>query len=218
MKKRLPLIIIMICTAMIYMGCKKDNGGSASDYAASINDKTWWGMFTYAGDTTEYYSVHFNTDNSLTWNQLLGEYSGTWSLSGNHLTMDFGLNSIAITTDITNDNKLTNIKTNNTTVVNSGQLLVNPAQPVLDGTVWKGVFTDKIGSTYNMGAEFKSGGKVTIGLDGLVAETFSYTRSASGITIRAKSGSDTWFGVIMTDSKIIGTVDKAENKWEVTKQ
>src|ERR1700681_2137515 len=139
MKKHLRIAIIILTVFMISSGCKKDNGGSSAANTASITDKTWWGMFTYAGDTTEYYSAHFNADGSLTWNQSLAEYAGKWTLNSNHLAMDIGPGSIAITADISNGSKLVNIHTNNTTVVNSGQLLSAPSQQPLDGTVWKGV-------------------------------------------------------------------------------
>ena len=217
MKKYLPYTMFILSAVLILSGCKKDST-SSGNYSASVSDKTWWGLFTYAGDTTEYYSVHFNTDNSLVWNQMLGEYAGTWSISSNHLTMNLGINSLIITADITGDNKLANIKTNNSSVINIGQLLTNPSQLSLDGTIWKGVFTDKIGSTYNMTMEFQTGGQVVIGLDGLTADTFTYARSASGVTIRAINGSDIWFGIIQSDTKMIGTEDKAENKFELTKQ
>lgn len=219
MKKHLRIAIVILGVIMISSGCKKDNASSSTNSNSTyIIDKTWWGMFTYAGDTTEYYSAHFNADSSMTWNQSLGEYPGKWSLNSNHLTMDIGPGSITITADIANGNKLTNIHTNNTTIVNSGQLLSAPSQQPLDGTIWKGVFSDKIGSTYNFEIDFKPGSKVDIGFDGLVATTYSYTRSASGVTIRTFNGdNEVWFGIIMSDTKMEGT-DRPENKWEVTKQ
>jgi hypothetical protein len=219
MKKYLQTAMIILGITIISPGCKKDNNSSSNNSsAASINNQTWWGLFTYAGDTTEYYSVHFNPDSSLTWNQYLGEYTGKWSLSSNHLKMDFGPNSIVITADVTADNKLTNLKTNNSSVINSGQLLPNPTHEVLDGTVWKGIYSDKIGSTYPFEIDFKTGNKVDIGLDGTTATTYSYVRSATGVTIRTSDG-DTreWFGVLMSDTKMEGS-ERPENKWQVTKQ
>jgi hypothetical protein len=219
MKKHFRIAMIILGVIMISSGCKKDNNSSSNNAsAASINGKTWWGLFTYVGDTTEYYSVHFNADSSLTWNQTLGEYTGKWSLNSNHLKMDFGPNSIVITADIIGGNTLSNIKSNNSSIINSGQLLLNPSQQSLDGTVWKGVYSDKIGSTYNFEMDFKSGSKVDIGFDGSAATTYSYTRSASGVTVRTFNGdSRLWFGVIMSDTKMEGS-ERPENKWEVTKQ
>ena len=218
MKKYLQTGIIILGVIMISSGCKKDNDSSNNSSAASINNQTWWGLFTYYGDTTEYYSVHFNPDSSLTWNQYLGEYGGKWSLNGNHLTMDFGPGSIVITADITKDNKLTNLKTNNTSVINSGQLLPNPSHVALDGTVWKGVYSDKIGSTYNFEMKFKTGDKVDIDFDGTSEASYSYVRSANGVTIRTSNGdSREWFGILMSDTKMEGS-ERPENKWQVTKQ
>ena len=221
MKKLFQTSIILISASLILSACKKDStspGGSSNNTKAVIVDKTWWGMFTYAGEASEYYSVHFNTDSSVTWNQTLGEYQGRWSLTGNHLNINFGPGGISIDADVTSDNKLANITTSNTSVVNSGQLLPNPTQLSLDGTQWKGVYTDKIGSTYNFEMDFKSGSKVDIAFDGTGATTYSYTRSASGVTIRTFDG-DTryWFGIVMTDTKMSGT-ERPENKWELTKQ
>jgi hypothetical protein len=217
MKKYFRIAMIILGVVLFLTGCKKDNN-SSNNSAASINDKNWWGMFTYAGDSSEYYSAHFNTDKSITWNQSLGEYKGTWSLSGNHLTMDFGPGSIVVTADLTGDNKMTNIKTNNTSVVNNGQLMTSTSEQSLDGSTWKGTFYDKIGSTYPITMVFSAGSKVDIGFDGLTPVSYTYTRSASGVTIRTAGGDDeVWFGLIMSDTKMQGT-DRPENKWNVTKQ
>jgi|SRR5450432_1915472 hypothetical protein len=218
MKKYLQIGMIILSVIMTSSGCKKDNNSSNNSSAASINNQTWWGLFTYAGDTTEYYSVHFNPDSTITWNQYLGEYTGKWSLSSNHLTMDFGPGSIVITADVTTDNKLANIKTNNSSVINSGQLLPNPTHEVLDGTVWKGIYSDKIGSTYPFEIDFKANSKVDINFDGMGAVTYSYARSATGVTIRTFDGDNSeWFGILMSDTKMEGS-ERPENKWQVTKQ
>jgi hypothetical protein len=218
MKKFVSVLVIIAWSCIIFTSCKKSNDSSNNGNTSSaVSDKTWWGMFTYPGDTTEYYSVHFNADSTMLWNQMLGEYGGKWTLSGNHLSMNF-TNGVIITADITGGNKLSAFKVNNTSIINSGELLASPYTQSLDGTKWRGAFYDKIGSDYPMGMEFKSGNQVDITIDGMATETFSYVRSGSGVTIRAKNGSEVWFGLLMSDTTINGTVDKAENKWVMTKQ
>ena len=87
MKNGIIKILAFLFSAGILVGCKKENGPAAKDYAASIKEKTWWGVVTYTGKEAEYYSVHFNSDNTLMWSQFAGDYSGHWATSGNALTI-----------------------------------------------------------------------------------------------------------------------------------
>src|SRR6266511_5776183 len=106
----------------ILIGCKKSD--TPKDYAASIKDRTWWGIFTNTGKTPEYYSIHFNTDSSLLWSDLSGDYAGKWKIADRQLTMTFTAINDEIKADITDDDKLENI-TDNTSFydVNSGALI-----------------------------------------------------------------------------------------------
>lgn len=77
MKKYSSMFVAILLVAGIFSSCKKENAAPKSkDYAASINDKSWWGVFTYTGETSQYYTVHFNSDNTLIWSQLSGDYAG----------------------------------------------------------------------------------------------------------------------------------------------
>jgi hypothetical protein len=64
MKKHINIVLVTVLLMSFITGCKKNNTASPKDYAASIKDKTWWGQLTYTGKTQEYYSVHFNADNT----------------------------------------------------------------------------------------------------------------------------------------------------------
>ena len=109
MKKYITAILITAFLVAIVTGCSKSSSPSPKDYGTLIKDKTWSGAITYTGKTTEYYSVHFNIDNTLTWAQLSGEYTGHWTLDGKKITMTFDDNSVTITADISYDKEWLNI-------------------------------------------------------------------------------------------------------------
>ena len=133
MKKYVSTMLVILLLTVTIFSCKKSNG--PKDYNASIKDKTWWGEFAYTGQDAEYYSVHFNVDNSLTWTQWSGDYPGQWTLNGKQLTITFTGNSVEINADISDDDKLMNISDNTAnSEINSGQLIVNP-KISLDNTV-----------------------------------------------------------------------------------
>ena len=106
MKKNEGIVCAMLLLISMIAGCSKSG---MKDYAQSIKDKTWWGQLTYTGKTAESYCVHFNTDNSLVWTQLSGDYDGQWVLDGKHLTISINGNGAKIQGDISNDDKLENI-------------------------------------------------------------------------------------------------------------
>src|SRR5688572_28553732 len=183
MKEYSSIILVTLLSVSTMVSCKKE----AKDYTAFIKDKIWWGMLTNAGGQAEYYSVHFKTDNSLLWNQLAGEYPGKWVINGKRLTMDFATLGVQIKADITDDNKLTNIVTNNSNIVNSGELLENTNIP-LNNTFWKGTLPVNNSSLFEM--SFMPGGNVQIKSAGFIGAngTFPYIQSGAGSVIRFSNG------------------------------
>ena len=170
-------------------------------------------MLAYTGKTAEYYSVHFNTDNSLTWSQLSGDYTGHWLLDGKELTITFDGNSSEIKAGISDDDQLVNIKDNTTaSEINSGELISNP-NITLDNTLWTG--TIDYPSTKALQLTFKPGLQVTINIETSPIKTYTYTRASSTAVIRI---STIFFGIIASGGKMKGSVDNAVVIWQATKQ
>jgi hypothetical protein len=215
MKKKLNLILVTLLLTGILISCKKscDTTPLPKDYTASIKDKSWWGEFTYAGETAEYYSVHFNADNTLTWSQFSGDYTGHWILTGKQLTITFDGNSEEIKANVSDDDKLVNI-TDNTTAseINNGQLSVNSTIP-LDNTVWNG--TIRFTSIKALQLNFKPGLQVVINQENMPVNTYTYTKNSSNSVIRV-GGS--FFGIITSDDKMKGSNGGALFIWQAIKQ
>jgi hypothetical protein len=206
-------MLVLMVTAILF-SCKKD--GNHKNYKASVKDKTWSGEITYTNKTTEYYSVHFNADNTLEWVQLSGDYTGHWSINDRELTLSFDANTVQIKANISDDDKLVNI-TDNTGAyeINSGHLIANPAMS-LDNTLWKGSRANTpngIIETYQI--RFLPDNKIEIKVGNTIYSPYSYTRRAAGAAIRAAGG---FFGVLLSASEIKGSDGNAAFPWQTVKQ
>lgn len=220
MKKYLSIMLVTLLLTVILCSCKKSISPSPKDYAASIKDKTWSGAFTYTGEKTEYYSVHFNADNTLLWSQLSGDYAGKWAVNDKALTMTFDGNTAQIKADISEDDKLMNIVVSNTGayIINSGGLIANP-NIALDNTVWQGLYN---GSPNSLQLSFMPGSKVELRRSNIVDKTYTYQRSASGAVIRFKQGLANpiypFFCVINSGMEIKGNDTNSFNPFQLAKQ
>ena len=214
MKKSVTIIWMALLTTVALVSFKKDNTPAPKNYAESIKNKTWWGMFTYTGKTAEYYSVHFNADNTLLWSQLSGDYAGLWALKGKQLTITFNVSSVVMKADISNDNNLANI-TDNTAAyeINTGELIAKPNIP-LDNTAWLGILNFSA-KKMQIQLDFKRSNRVTINIENSVSKTYTYTRNPSDAAIRIGT---IFFGIIISDSKMKGHIYAPENTWEATKK
>jgi hypothetical protein len=222
MKKYLRIILVIIFYTALVISCKKD---SAKNYTAAVAEKTWWGVFTYTGKDAEYYSVHFNANNTLVWSQFSGDNTGKWVVNGNELTMTFDISKAEIKATISDDNKLLNItdKTGNS-VINTCEPIANPNIP-LDNTEWKGKMVT--GLPYIIEMSFRP--PLKLDLQSGSSSGYSYTnntyiRSPSGPVIRAEikpvsNGPNTrFFGVIISATEMMGSDKNASNQWKATKQ
>jgi hypothetical protein len=212
MKKYLKMIAISMVMVIALNNCKKDDNVVPKNYLAAIGNQTWWGTFTYTGQNAEYFSVHFNANNTLMWSQSLGDYPGKWTIDGKALTMNF-TNGTQIRADITDDNKLTNIVANTKFyIVNSGQQVASTFI-VLDNTMWEGT-TKIMGSSDPLAATFRPNLAATI--DNV---EYEYSKSASGMAIRATSNNTklTFFGVLTSGTEMRGT-DSNSSDWQLTKK
>ncbi len=123
-------LIFAVVLILSFTGCKKNSTPSPKDYSASIKDKNWWGVVTYTGETSQYYSVHFNADNTLVWSQLSGDDPGQWTLQGKTLTIHFSgskeKDKDEIKVDISDDDKFLAISDNTLKYeINMGNLFLH---------------------------------------------------------------------------------------------
>ena len=232
MKKYISIILITVILMSFMTGCKKSNSVAPKDYTPSIKDKTWWGMFTYTGKDAEYYSVHFNADNTLLWSQFSGDFTGQWTINGKALTMTFDVSKAEIKAGISDDDKLLDIKDNTgNSEINAGQLIADP-NITLDNTQWDGkpILASNL---YDYLISFMPVFKVDI------QETYfyppslyksylypnnTYKRSASGAVIRASyntggaGAGSLFFAIIISGNEMRGSIKNPNNIWKATKQ
>ena len=196
----------------IISGCKKSNDVVPKDYSTSIKDKTWWGELAYTGKTPEYYSVHFNADNTLTWSQFAGDYTGHWVLDKKQLTITFDASSTKIQADISDDNNLVNISDNAaSSEIKSGEMMAT-AIVTLDNSSWNG-YTQA--PTKVLELNFKPGLQTTINLENSTIKTYTYTQSPSNSVIRVGT---MFFGIVISGSKMKGSINNSVSTWQATKQ
>jgi hypothetical protein len=188
MKNYINIVSLVLLTTILF-GCKKNS--APKDYTASIKNKTWWGVLTYTGKTAEYYSVHFNADNTLLWSQLSGDYAGTWVINNKSVTLKFSSSSAEIKADITDDEKFMAISDNTASYeINNGQFIPSP-NIALENTVWKGQVVSGVSGSLQL--SFMPGSKVEIKLSNTVYPLYSYNRPASGGAFRAHTGGGFFF-------------------------
>ena len=212
MKKYFNIIVVILLLAATTPGCKKSDSAQPKNFALSIKDKTWWGELAYTGKTPEYYSVHFNADNTLTWSQFQGDYTGHWALNNKQVTITFDGNSTQIKADISDDDNLVNITDNTTTSeIKNGEMTAN-STITLDNSVWTG--NTQI-PTKALQLNFKTGLQATINLENTPVKTYTYTKYSSNSVIRI---STIFFGIIISGSKMKGSIDNSVFTWQATKQ
>jgi len=215
MKKHFSIILETLIVLGIFSSCEKSN--TLKDYSASIKDKTWWGTITYTGQIPEYYSIHFNSDNSLIWSQLSGDYEGHWVVKGNQVTITLNGSGAQITADISDDDKLMNFSDNTElSEVNTGELIKTPIV-FLDNTSWAGSVINVDVNPTAIIMNFTPDNNVEIAHFSQGA--YIYSRSASGVVLRFYiAATFKFFGVIISSNEIRGSMDVPEYQWKVTKQ
>jgi hypothetical protein len=218
MKKNLTIARVALLSLLVLFSCKKSTTPTPKDYTSSIKNKTWWGMVTNNG-RAEYYSVHFNADNSFKWNQLAGEYDGKWTVSGKQLSLTFPALSIEIKADIGDNDRLMNFTDNNpNSIMNSGELVENPNIP-LDNTLWNGSMV-QVGASYTLQIIFTGGAQIGLVVNNTLPPIIGvYARSADGGSIRVNGiAGVAFFGVLSAPGEMKGTSTFGTgNSWIVTR-
>jgi hypothetical protein len=213
MKKSSAIFLFAVLSMLFFLSCKKSSPSTTKDYTAVIKDKTWTGEFSYTGKTTEYYAVHFNADFTMLWSQFSGDYTGNWALKGIQVTMTFDGTGDEIKANISDDNNLVNITDKSAAFeINSGELMVSTGT-ALDNTTWNG--TTYFPSTKLFQLEFKPGLQATVNLENSPVKTYPYKQYSSNAVIRI---SPILFGVIISGSKMKGSVNNSLMTWQIIKQ
>jgi hypothetical protein len=220
MKKKYGTLVATLLSIFLLAGCKKSSSpdnNTSRDYASSVINKTWWGTLADKDQSDEYYSVHFNTDNTLVWEQLSGTYNGFWALEGRQLTITFEVNDVKITADIGDDNKLSHFSDNTDfSEIKTGQLINIPDIP-LENTIWEGTEKNK-SLSYLVRFEFDAKKQMTTTFNGLPHVITSYSRSSSGDVVRSLIEGANIFLVIVSDHEMKGLANTVDVTLNIAKK
>lgn len=137
------LLLITLCCA-----CSKKNDDPPAnnpDRKEWFTSKTWTGEYKDPGrpHAQAVYSLAFGTGGNVVLSTIMGDSTGTYTLDKDKLVMSFYGNAIKISATVTDDSKLSDIQhltASNWEMVSGSMNKANTTQP-LDGTTWKGSFT-----------------------------------------------------------------------------
>ena len=185
MKKNILIsMAIFLVSVAVFTSCKKDN--AKKDYSSLFKGTVWTGSFNYTGSAVQPVSIEFSDGGQLLWHELSDDYTGTWKLDNNTLTVTFSATSGFIA-DISDDNKLMNIRSvAGSRWVMADGALNTIADESLDLTSW---------TAPNLVLNFKAGNKVDmlLGPSGVTKYLdVSYTRRGKSVRFAASS-SYKWF-------------------------
>jgi hypothetical protein len=183
-------------TAYSFSACKK--GESGTDHSSAFKNTVWTGEFNYNGSAVQPLSIEFKEGGQLVWHELLNDYTGSWNLNKDQITISFG-STVSFKAGITSDNKLTGIQNSdpNGRILNNGALNTGSDEP-LANTTWRAP---------NVILYFKSGSllDMTLGPNGTTnyIDLF-YTRQGKSIRYSCVSGAYKWFMVFNGSSNMKG--------------
>jgi len=198
MNKRLIFNPITLLLAIIsFSGCKKDSNDNNAN-SSLFKNTNWTAEFNYAGKGTEPVSIEFIEGGQLVWRELLADHTGSWTVSGNQLSISLD-GSPSFKGDISG-NSLTNIQSSDMSgrALKSATLNTDPI-PELSGTVW---------GASNVSLKFKPGSVVDL-IFGPPSNmptytNLPYTRIGRAIHFTA-TANYVWFTVITNASVMKGT-------------
>jgi len=192
-KKILNALLLLSAIASFMTSCKKNNDGK--DTGTAIANTLWTGNINYTGLSAQPISMSFDNGGQATFYELSGESTGTWTVTGNTIKVNFGGNGFAA--DIANGNTLTNIKT----TAGSKWMLINAAlnnstDASLDNTNWTGT---------NIAISFKPNNKLdlVLGVGLTLYQNLPYIRKGKSIRFQA-SAAYKWFLVTASDASYKG--------------
>ncbi len=195
MKKYLVYSVLPMLLAFSLGACKKDNNNADPSLFKNTN---WTGSFNYAGKGPEPVSIEFSDGGTLIWHELLGEFSGSWTLTGNQLAISIdGFPSFKGTVSGSSLTGITSTDMGNR-AMKSAELNKEDV-PSLDGTKW---------GSDNVSLKFKAGSKLDL-IFGPPANSPTYTdvtyvRSGKAVRFSVALNYD-WFTVITSGTVMQGT-------------
>ena len=138
MKANFLVLLAAIIVAFTFVACKKDNSSNlpAKDYSVLFKNTVWTGEFHYAALPVQPMSIEFKSGGQFTWYEWSSEYTGTWKVVNNEISISFSSGS-GFKATITDDDKLTNIVyASGTGYIVDNTSLNKEAEPVLENTTW----------------------------------------------------------------------------------
>jgi hypothetical protein len=208
--------------AFIFSSCKKGNGSEESkqDYSGMFNNKTWWGEHKVsAHNLVEPYTLHFNSDKTVTWNSA-GSTNGkgvyTVDAANKKVKVDFPtyyMDGASFTADIISESELGNFvpAANQYYKLSSCKPIV--PHPTLDNSAWVGTWDN-----LPCRLEFQPGSKVNVFTNNVLYRTAAPYSLDHGY-IRINTGADRFFGVLSGNSLMgIYLYSQDFRSWNVTKQ
>ena len=225
MKNKFNLAVIFFTMLIILIACKKESSPvlpptgpmvpPEKDYAKAVYGRTWWGTFAYPGELAQYYSVSFKKDSTMIFYQMSGAYIGNWSLSANQLIMEFPVQSVIITADLSAVDTLMNFTTNNNVTMIDGRLQRNLSLIELEGTKWMGSIISGA-NLRDLVLQF-SGGYLSNSIS-MPTDTNPFQQPAGSMAMYAVGPALLqWFGLIINDSTMIGELSDYSKTWTVKK-
>jgi hypothetical protein len=224
MKKNNLFIIILIL--LIHSGCKKEDGAGRVDIKTLFSDKTWTGEFKYASrPIAEPFCIRFNGAGTFTWQELDGEYNGTFETNNDDKTIKITFGSgTAFSATVTDDNRLTEITYSGSYAWAINNLeLNNNATRELATTQWKGTYYSPVFGTGPAEINFKTSTTLDYLFPLFVTSgrNIPYQRNKAAIVFRTSGA--LFFGVISSrDNKLMNGIFESAGgyyySWRVTKQ
>ncbi|MET0634464.1 MAG: hypothetical protein ABWZ25_00470 [Chitinophagaceae bacterium] len=85
--KTFRTILAWLIIITVVQGCKKD---SADNPADQLKNTVWAAQLTYAGGSIRPVSMEFRSGGQLSWNDIMGEQFGSWSVENGTVTVKLG--------------------------------------------------------------------------------------------------------------------------------
>jgi hypothetical protein len=206
MKRNVYFMTVLIILFGLISSCQKTSVVNAITppaltIADSIKNKNWWGTFSYTGARHEYYSVEFNADGSLLWEQYSGDTKGHWTLTDKKISISFEGNDEVITADISG-NYLINFSDNtDKSEILTGNKLNNPHISVA-GSIW----TTPYNTILDFSIIFLSEDSASVRFFVTSYDPHQYQRYPNSGVFRIQYGAfPVIFGIAISDQEIVGS-------------
>jgi hypothetical protein len=138
MRRQMRFYTGILILVLFACSCRKSaTPENTKDYSSMIRNRNWWGTITYTGESLKYFSVHFNDDSTLIWDEDRGTFTGHWTLIDRQLIVKFDSSGYRFTANIENEKFSYLASSSPKFQVNSGQL-IKDLNLSIENTTWIG--------------------------------------------------------------------------------